>query len=183
MSQYVITVVHKILIIMSKVASTQPSMVSATSLKTLRGCLCYLLNSSRAWCWFGLPLREAPDRSISGSAVADGPVTGGSYHKFLALNPLYPVGYMYFYSPNGCIWIKLIQTPLNIWCRNNINHNNKTLIPMKFIKKSIPQRMRDFFQMFLHYIQWAWPGVRCRLYWPHSASWGNPKYEIMRCCV
>ena len=35
------------------------------------------------------------------SAVADGPVTGGCYHKSLALNPLYPEGYMYIYSPNG----------------------------------------------------------------------------------
>ena len=37
MGQYIITFMHKMLIIISKVASTQPSMVSETSLKTLRG--------------------------------------------------------------------------------------------------------------------------------------------------
>ena len=37
MGQYIVTVVHKMLIIISKVASTQPSMVSETSLKTLSG--------------------------------------------------------------------------------------------------------------------------------------------------
>ena len=37
MGQYIITFMHKMLIIISKVASTQPSMVSETSLKTLTG--------------------------------------------------------------------------------------------------------------------------------------------------
>ena len=37
MGQCIATIVHKMLIMISKVASTQPSMVSETSLKTLSG--------------------------------------------------------------------------------------------------------------------------------------------------
>ena len=58
---------------------------------------------------------------------------------------------MYIYSPNGCIWIKLIQTPLNIWCRNSINHNNKTLIPMKFIKKVFHKKWDIFSDVLAFY--------------------------------
>ena len=53
MGQYIVTVVHKMLIIIFKVALTQPSMVSETSLKTLSGMAVQLieLQQGRVLVW------------------------------------------------------------------------------------------------------------------------------------